>query len=739
MPTETIYLDYNATNPVAPEVASAMRPFIEMEFGNPSSMHSYGIIARKAIETARVQVSSLLNCSPDEIVFTSGGTESNNMAIKGAALAHRTRGNHIITSSIEHPAVLEVCHYLEQSGFRITYLPVDKFGMISLSDMERAINTDTILISIMHANNEVGTIQPITQLAHFARSKGILFHTDAAQSAGKINTDVYSLGVDFLSLAGHKLYAPKGIGALFIRQGVVIEKWMHGASHERNLRAGTENVTGIVGLGKACEIALQDLSKNNQHYQACRNRLEVGLLEQINNSKMNGHPQLRLPNTLSISIGGLEAEAVLSELTDIAVSAGAACHATGETASGVLAAMQVPLEYARGTIRFSTGRSTTFDEIDKVIEMVSGTVKRLRPGHEIASIINAFDVKLTHYTHGLGCACKLRPHDLEEILKQLPAINDPNVLVGPKDSDDAAVYRISDEMALVQTVDFFTPVVDDPYHFGAIAAANAISDIYAMGAKPLFALNILGFPTNRLPMEVLRLILQGANDKAREAGIHILGGHTIEDPEPKFGMAVTGIVHPDKILTNAGLRPGDTLILTKPIGLGVIATAVRRGIASPEIAAEAIRFMSALNATSARLMAAYDVSSCTDVTGFGLLGHLSEMTKASKVEATLWADSVPLISGVAELIRAGAVPGGTLNNISYFSPRVIFEQSVSEVINTLLFDAQTSGGLLIALSKHHAGQLIAELHSSGIKEAAIIGEIVMEGGGLITIKNRKAI
>jgi len=739
MHTETIYLDYNATTPIASEVASAMWPFIEKEFGNPSSMHYYGIQARKAVETAREQVAYLLNCAPEEIVFTSGGTESNNMAIKGAAFALRAKGNHIITSSVEHPAVLEVCQYLEESGFRITCLPVDNYGMISLSDMEMAISADTILISIMHANNEVGTIQPISQLALLARSRGILFHSDAAQSAGKISVDVHSLKVDLLSLAGHKLYAPKGIGALYIRQGVSIEKWMHGATHERNLRAGTENVIGIVGLGKACEIALNDLAKNNQHYKACRDRLEAGLLEQVLDSKVNGHPEQRLPNTLSISIGGLEAVSVLSELTEIAASAGAACHAPGETTSGVLAAMQVPVGYARGTIRFSTGRSTTFAEIDKVVELVSGCVRRLNPGREIISAIDAADVKLTHFTHGLGCACKLRPGDLADILKQLPPTDDPNVLVGPTDSDDAAVYRISNELALVQTVDFFTPVVDDPYHFGAIATANAISDIYAMGAKPLFALNIIGFPTGRLPLEVLKRILQGANDKAREAGIHILGGHSIEDPEPKFGMAVTGIVHPGKILTNAGLRPGDALVLTKPIGLGVIATAVKRGNASPEIAAEAIRIMSALNDKAANIMAAYDVSSCTDITGFGLLGHLSEMTLASKADATLWADSVPFISGVSELVRAGAVPGGTLNNIDYFSPRVLEEKPVSDVIKTLLFDAQTSGGLLIALPNQQAGQLLAGLHSSGIIAAACIGEIVKKGAGVITVKNKKAI
>ena len=733
---ETIYLDYNATTPIDTEVVAAMRPFIEMEFGNPSSMHYYGIQARKAVERAREQVAALLGSSPDEIIFTSGGTESNNMALKGAASARQGKGNHIITSMVEHPAVLEVCHYLEKSGFRITYLPVDEYGLISPSDLEASIGNDTILISIMHANNEVGTRQPVRELASIAHEKGILFHTDAAQSVGKISTNVIDLGVDMLSLAGHKLYAPKGIGALFIKQGTTIDKLIHGATHEHNLRAGTENVTGIVGLGKACEIALRDLEKNNLHFVECRDRLEVGLLQQLVDCRLNGHPKLRLPNTSSISFGGLEAESILAELTAIAASAGAACHAPGETTSGVLAAMKVPVEFARGTIRFSVGRSSTVAEIDKAVEMIVGVVKSLKPEDRGTFSAELSEVKLTHFTHGLGCACKLRPHDLEEILRQLPVINDPNVLVGPSESDDAAVYKLTDEMAIVQTVDFFTPVVDDPYHFGAIAAANAISDIYAMGAKPLFALNIVGFPTGRLPGEVLLRILQGAADKAKEAGVLILGGHSIEDTEPKFGMAVTGIVHPERVLTNAGAKPGDFLILTKPIGLGVIATAVKRGLANPETEAEAIHIMSQLNLTAARVMAGFPVNSCTDVTGFGLLGHLSEMTKASGVEVTLWADSIPFIKGAIELARAGAVPGGTLNNQDYFGSNVIFTFPVPDAVKTLLFDAQTSGGLLIALHKSEAGRLQEELHIAGIAEAACIGEIVSEGKGLITIKEK---
>jgi cysteine desulfurase len=736
MKNESIYLDYNATTPIAAEVADAMRPFIELEFGNPSSMHSFGIQARKAVEIAREQVAKLLGCSPDEIVFTSGGTESNNMAIKGAAFAKRSKGNHIITSMVEHPAVLEVCSYLQKSGFRITYLPVDEYGVVSPADLETAICADTILVTIMHANNEVGTIQPIRELAAIANYKCILFHTDAAQSAGKINTDVSEMGVDMLSLAGHKLYAPKGIGALYIKQGVKIDKLMHGATHERNLRAGTENVTGIVGLGKACEIAFRDLEKNSHHFTECRDRLEKGLMQQLSGCKMNGHPILRLPNTLSISFAGLEAESILAELTTLAASAGAACHALGESTSGVLAAMKVPDEFSRGTIRFSVGRSTSIADIDKSIELVVGAVKRMNPRNSATNNTGNSEVKLTHFTHGLGCACKLRPHDLEEILKQLPVINDPNVLVGPSDSDDAAVYKLNDEMAIVQTVDFFTPVVDDPYHFGAIAAANAISDIYAMGAKPLFALNIVGFPTGRLPGEVLLRILQGAADKAKEAGVLILGGHSIEDTEPKFGMAVTGIVHPDKVLTNAGAQPGDSLILTKPIGIGIIATAVKRGSANPEIEADAIRIMSQLNATATLVMNEFSVNACTDITGFGLLGHLSEMTIASGVEALLWAESIPVIQGAIELARSGMVPGGTLSNIDYFGSHISFAFPVSEGVKTLLFDSQTSGGLLISLPESDASRLLEKLNSNGIAEAACIGKIISSGKGMITVKEK---
>lgn len=374
---KSIYLDHNATTPIDPEVAEAMKPCLGEIFGNPSSAHSYGSRAREVVETARMQVAALLHARPEEIVFTSGGTESNNHALKGVAFAHRDRGGHIITSAIEHPAVTEVCRYLEGQGFSVTYLPVDSRGLIDLEALRRALTGETILVSIMHANNEVGTIQPIEAIADLLRGRGILFHTDAAQSVGKIPVDVESLGVDLLSLAGHKLYAPKGVGALYIRQGTRLEKFMHGAGHERNLRAGTENVLGIAGLGKACEVAKRDLEKTMTTMRHTRDRLHEGLRSRLD-VRLNGHPVKRLPNTLSVGFRGVDAGILLGRMRDLAVSAGAACHGASVEISKVLRAMAVPLEYARGTVRFSTGKSTTIEDIDRAVDIVDSTVRRLK-------------------------------------------------------------------------------------------------------------------------------------------------------------------------------------------------------------------------------------------------------------------------------------------------------------------------------------------------------------------------
>ncbi len=376
---QPIYLDYNATTPHAPEVIAAMRPFLEPHFGNPSSTHSYGAVARAAVIRARSQVASLLNSKPDEIVFTSGGTEANNYAIRGAALAYAQRGRHIITSQIEHPAVTEVCRHLETEGFEVTWLPVDGNGLVDVADVESAVRPDTVLISLMHANNEVGTIQPIAAVAEIAHRHGILFHTDAAQSTGKIAVDVRELGIDLLSIAGHKLYAPKGVGALYVRDGVTLHPLMHGAGQEHGRRPGTENVLELVGLGAASEIAGRDLGKNRAHLRVTRDELEQGLCKTIPDLRVNGHPELRLPNTLSLSIRGINANELLEAIEHrVAASAGAACHSGEVRISSVLRAMGVPRDWASGTLRLSTGRGTTNGEVTDAVSVIAGAVRRLR-------------------------------------------------------------------------------------------------------------------------------------------------------------------------------------------------------------------------------------------------------------------------------------------------------------------------------------------------------------------------
>ena len=725
-----IYLDYNATTPIDPQVAEAMKPYLDVYFGNPSSSHQLGTQTKMAVEKARKQVAEMIGADSSEIIFTSGGTESNNYALKGAAFAHKHKGNHIITSSIEHPAIFEVCKYLEKNGFEVTYLPVDEFGMIKIADLEAAIKNKTILISIMHANNEVGTIQPIAEIGKIAQKRNILFHTDAAQSIGKVAIDVREMGLDLLSIAGHKLYAPKGIGAIYIREGVKLEKLMHGADHEQNMRAGTENVLEIVGLGKAAELITENQQSYQLHYGDMRDLLYQKLKIALPSIKRNGHPEQSLSNTLSVSFPKVEANTLISRLENVAASAGAACHSESIDVSAVLEAMAIPLDYAMGTIRFSTGRGTQIADIEKAAEEIIEKVKILMPKEE-GEISKAplkkdiSGIKLTQYTHGLGCACKIEPQKLEAVLKTLPQVHDPNVLVGTDTSDDAAVYYLNPEMALVQTLDFFTPIVDDAFDFGAIAAANALSDIYAMGAKPIFALNIVGFPEEALPMEVLEQILKGAQSKAEEAGIPILGGHTIEDPEPKYGMVVSGLVHPNKVIKNTGARVGDVMVLTKPLGTGIISTAMKRGLAGESVMKKAIEVMKSLNKTAAELMLKYDVSACTDITGFGLLGHLKEIVESSKVGAELDFEKLPFIESVKDLAAAGIIPGGTYNNRDFVNEIVDFG-SLSRTSQLLVSDAQTSGGLLVCLPPKEAAQYLEELHQAGLAEACIIGRIVGE-------------
>jgi cysteine desulfurase len=373
-----IYLDYNATTPIDPVVAKAMIPYLYEHFGNPSSSHPYGVEAKLGVEKAREQVAGLLNCLPGEIIFTSGGTESNNYALRGAATANQGRGKHIITSAIEHPAVTEVCRWLETQGFRITTLPVDKYGRVDPKSLADEITSETILVSIMLANNEVGTIQPVKELVEITHSSGALFHTDAAQAVGKIKVDVLELDVDLLSVAGHKLYAPKGVGALYIKEGVEIPNLTFGAGHEGGRRPGTENVLEIVGLGAACELARRDLEEIQVHLQGCRDYLHQGLVESLgkNAVRLNGHPTERLPNTLNLSFKNIPANQLLDKINhEVAASAGAACHADQVSISGVLQAMGVPLEWGMGAVRFSVGRETRREEVDEAVQVIVEAVR----------------------------------------------------------------------------------------------------------------------------------------------------------------------------------------------------------------------------------------------------------------------------------------------------------------------------------------------------------------------------
>lgn len=739
MQREPIYLDYNATTPIDPRVVEAMEPYLYGRFGNPSSMHPYGVQARQAVENARSQVAELLACSTTEVVFTSGGSEANNMAIKGVAVAYRERGVHILTSAVEHPSVLEPCRYLQGQGYRVTVLPVDEFGRVDPAGVERALTPDTILVSIMHANNEVGTIQPIREIADIAHRHGVLVHTDAAQSVGKILVHVDDLGVDLLSVAGHKFYGPKGVGVLYVRSGIELTKFLHGADHEAGRRAGTENVLEIVGLGKAAEIAGRDFKRINTHFRTIRDQLWDGLKTKLDSPdllRLNGHPEERLPNTLSVSFRSVEANTLLFEVGEqVAASAGAACHAENVEISPVLEAMGIPVEYAMGTVRFSVGKMTTAEEVDQAIEVLVPAVQRLQHVDRSIplSLDNDDDIKLTHYTHGMGCACKLRPQALEEILSKLPAPTDPAVLVDISTSDDAAVYKLSEDLAIVQTVDFFTPIADDPYEFGAISAANSLSDIYAMGARPLFALNIVGFPTNRLPLKVLERILQGALDKATEAGVSIIGGHTVDDIEPKYGMAVTGVVHPNKVVTNAAAQPGDQIVLTKPIGTGIIATAIKRGLVDEDTVREVNNLMATLNRASAEAMVEVGVSACTDVTGFGFLGHLREMSSGAGLDVEIHFDRVPILEAASNLISADVIPGGTRDNLAYVEPHLIWSEDISTPQKLLLADAQTSGGLLIAVPAEKLEKLLRALASRGVEPTAHVGNFTGHGMGQIRV------
>ncbi len=375
-----VYLDFNATTPVEPEVLDAMLPYFSEEFGNAASIHTPGQRSRGAVETAREQVAALIGARPQEIVFTSGGTESDNHAIFGIMAAAGDREKHVISSAIEHEAVLNACQALEKEGARVTYLPTDRDGLIDLDDLRRAIRPETVLITIMHANNELGTVQPLEEIGRTAKEADIYFHTDAVQSAGKVPIDVNAMGLDLLSLSGHKFYAPKGVGALYVRGGTRLRQLLYGGHHQRGFRPGTENVAGIVGLGKAAEIARKSLVEDAQRVSALRDKLQQGLLHRVPQSRVNGGAAPRTPNTTNIIFPGVEGEALLIalDLKGLACSTGAACSSGAVEPSHVLTAIGLPPEDARASLRFSLGRHTSSADIDFALNVVPAAVAQLR-------------------------------------------------------------------------------------------------------------------------------------------------------------------------------------------------------------------------------------------------------------------------------------------------------------------------------------------------------------------------
>ena len=378
--SKRIYLDYAATTPTHPQVVKAMQPYFSEIFGNPSSIHIFGQEAKKAMENARDQVAKLINSSPDEIVFTSGGTESDNFALEGVAFANQNKGNHIIASKIEHHAVLKCAHFLEKRGFKVTYLPVDKYGLVSPDELLKAITDKTILVSIMHANNEMGTIEPIKELAAIAKEKNIPFHTDAVQSAGHIPIDVKDLGVNLLSLSAHKFYGPKGVGVLYIKKGTRMVPYLHGGAQEKRRRASTENIPGIVGMGFASELALKDMAAEGKRQTELRDMLIKGILGNIPDVILNGHPGKRLPNNVNVSVRWIEGESMLLNLDmeGIAASSGSACTSGSLEPSHVMMAIGLSHEVAHGSLRLTLGRETKKEDIDYVLKVLPPIIQKLR-------------------------------------------------------------------------------------------------------------------------------------------------------------------------------------------------------------------------------------------------------------------------------------------------------------------------------------------------------------------------
>ena len=792
---DVIYLDYNATTNIHEEVRKVMEPYLNIYFGNPSSSHKYGIQTKKGIFNARQQIAKMLNCSSNEIIITSGASESNNLADKGIInyYFHNNKNPEkisVISSTIEHPSVIEIFPYLKsiyKDNLELILIPCDSKGIIDLEVFKNKMQKNTKLISIMLANNETGCVQPIKEIYEYAKkiNPECIVHTDASQALGKIPVDVKNLGVDLLTVAGHKIYGPKGIGALYIKNGVEkkMEKILHGASHENNMRAGTENVLEIVGLGQACELISRDLMKRMRQFLITRNIIYKKISEKIpkENFVLQG-PEIdinidiaklsdeqlldlvkkerRLTNTLYISFPGIEANLILDKLSDkIACSAGAACHSEGVNMSHVLQAMKVNPQVAMGTLRISTGVLTTEKEAEEGGKYIAEVVEQLMPKNKVEDnnllkyvkedeeAIN--NCRLTKNTHGMGCGCKISPKLLQEVLSSLPTqksmLNDKNILVDNRSFDDASVYDLTSynkenqELALVSTLDFFTPICDNPYDFGSISCSNALSDIYAMGAKPINALSILAFPVTLMPKIILKEILRGAQDKADEAGCPILGGHSIDDNEPKFGLSVNGLVDKKNIWKNNTVKEDDYIIMTKKLGTGIIMTSLKKDMVNKDekCVKDANENMKFLNKYHCELVINNNIKidACTDITGFGLLGHLSECLSGEdnkNLYAEINYNKITFISEkINELAEMGMSPGGAKSNLAYVEGKVIYDKNMTENEKLLINDPQTSGGLLMFMKEEEKNKMI-KLCSEKKLDCFEIGRIISKNNNLNT-------
>ena len=726
---QDLYFDFNATTPVAAEVREAMMPYLGERFGNPSSDSRLGRAAREAVEAARAEVAALIGARPDEIVFTGGGTEASNLAIRGAGLAD---GAAVVTSAIEHPATEACCALLERAGRSVRRVAPRADGVLDPDDLARAIDGATGLVTLIHAQNEIGTLQPVAAAAALARAAGALVHADAAQSLGKVPVDVTALGVDLLSIAGHKLYAPKGVGALFVRRGVSLRPVIVGAGQERGLRPGTENVPCIVGLGVACRLARETLAETGPRLARLTAWLLARLRAEVPGLVLVGEGAERLPNTLNLLFPGrvgagadrrdragrrLDRLGLPRRQRGAVVGAAGARHRPGGGARRGAAVARPRHDRRRG--RGGCGRPRR--RLAPARRRDNHSTRSLRM--TVTAIADPV-VRLTELAHGGGCGCKLAPSVLQALLAEQPQAGPfAQLLVGTETGDDAAVWQVDENTCVIATTDFFMPMVDDPRDFGRIAATNAISDVYAMGGRPIMALAVLGMPLGKLPVETVRAILAGGAEICAEAGIPVAGGHSIDAPEPIYGLAVIGLCRPEEVRRNRGARPGDALILTKGIGVGIYSAAIKRQALDAAGYAEFVASTTRLNRVGTRLGQLDHVHAVTDVTGFGLLGHALEMARGSGATLAIEAAEVPLLAQAEALARAGFVTGASGRNWASYGVEASLPAEMPDWQRQILTDPQTSGGLLVACHPAEADGLVAAIRAEGYPMARRIGGV----------------